>query len=266
MNAGGARVKVGHLHPQGMWFGSAQGVPHAPPQFGPAERLARINSACVQLVEGDVGLGSYATFSSVLSRFCQRAGVGQFEQLGLGPPVAVPCLRYLWDLQVSLPGLAQLLLSLPLPPSSPLPPFLLVLRTRGLAAPVRASSLQLLSSPCPAPSHHLTHPSPRCVRSGLAFCTHCAAPFARPFAGNRGPLHPHLHFDARYRHAWRSGIRARGPSQLLLRPLSALVPGRNVSASAGKCVVTHALPIRSRFRRRRQGPTSASCARRACYA
>jgi hypothetical protein len=115
MNAGGARVKVGHLHPQGMWFGSAQGVPHAPPQFGPAERLARINSACVQLVEGDVGLGSYATFSSVLSRFCQRAGVGQFEQLGLGPPVAVPCLRYLWDLQVSLPGLAQLLLSPPLP-------------------------------------------------------------------------------------------------------------------------------------------------------
>lgn len=178
---GGGRAQGGHPNPPGMWFGSAQGVPagmwfgsaqgvpHAP-QVGPAERIARINSACVQLVEGDVGVGCYATFSSVLSRFCQRAGVSQFEQLGLGPPVAVPCLRYLWDLQVSLRGPAQAT-SLSLPPPSPLPPFLLVLRTRGLAAPVQASSLQLRSSPCPAPSHHLNRPSPRCVRSGLAFCT-----------------------------------------------------------------------------------------------
>jgi len=118
MLGGGARAQGGLQHPPSMWFGSAQGVPHQQ-QVGPAERLARINSACVQLVEGDVGLGCYATFSSVLSRFCQRAGVAQFEQLGLGPPVAVPCLRYLWDLQVSLPGPAQLL---PSPSRYPFPP------------------------------------------------------------------------------------------------------------------------------------------------
>ena len=38
----------------------------------------------------------------MLYRFCQRAGVLQFEQLGLGPPQGVACLRYLWNLQALL--------------------------------------------------------------------------------------------------------------------------------------------------------------------
>jgi hypothetical protein len=98
---GGGAVAGGYPypHPPGTRWAGAPMIPHAP-QVGPAERIARINSACLELVEGDVACGCYATFASVLSRFCQRAGVAQFEHLGLGPPIGVPCLRYLWDLQV----------------------------------------------------------------------------------------------------------------------------------------------------------------------
>ncbi len=160
-------------------------------QVGPAERIARINRACLELVEGDVACGCYATFASVLSRFCQRAGVAQFEHLGLGPPIGVPCLRYLWDLQVG--------------------------------AGVR---------PPPAVIARAAHR-----------------------AGNRRPLHPHLHLDARHRHPRRSGIRARGSPQLLLRPLSPRVPRRRVPARAHTRIPRTLLP-RGVFRRRRAAPSA----------
>ena len=71
-------------------------MPH-PGHAGPG--IAQINAACAEIIEWDVRGSECATFASVLYRFCQRAGVAHFEQLGLGPPQGVPCLRYLWRLQ-----------------------------------------------------------------------------------------------------------------------------------------------------------------------
>jgi len=85
---------------------------------------------------------------------------------------------------------------------------------------------------------------------------------ARPahHAGDRRPLHPHLHLDARHRHPGRSGVRARGSPQLLLRPLSPRIPRSREPARADARVL-RALRLCGAFRRRRAAPR----AWRACW-
>ena len=67
-----------------------------------AERIAKINHACLQLVEDNTRAGVCSVFPAVLHRLCQGMNVAQFDQLGVGPPWVVPCLRYLWNVQVRL--------------------------------------------------------------------------------------------------------------------------------------------------------------------
>jgi hypothetical protein len=75
-------------------------------------RVEQLNRACVRLVEDNARAGACSVFAAVLPRLCQGMNVSHFEQLGVGPPWAVPCLRYLWNMQALADGFITSYLSM----------------------------------------------------------------------------------------------------------------------------------------------------------
>jgi hypothetical protein len=63
--------------------------------LGPVE----LHAGCVASVRRLTHSGQYATYQNVVQSVLQSYNVYRFQDIGVGDPSQIPCLKYLWQVQ-----------------------------------------------------------------------------------------------------------------------------------------------------------------------